>query len=258
MSGDYTYYCDGFFGFGPPGTFRAYSLMHFAPIVLCIGLLILVWFRRDKLRKWEGETHLRFVMAFLMFVMEFGFFVWLLYVGDTSGNNSMMTKLPLHVCDLGLIICMFMVPSKNKTLFGINFFVTLFGATLACIIPQTVLDCADPSYFRYYQYFGEHLIPIFGTVYMIIVHRMRPRYRDIWVSTGVLAAMLIPAFWLNEAFPGSDYMFLRLDTTLFPENQYVRAVAYTVLIIVIFHLMWFIWNAFTRGIERKSQAGQIR
>jgi hypothetical integral membrane protein (TIGR02206 family) len=193
-----------------------------------------------------------------MFVMEFGFFVWLLYVGDTSGNNSMMTKLPLHVCDLGLIICMFMVPSKNKTLFGINFFVTLFGATLACIIPQTVLDCADPSYFRYYQYFGEHLIPIFGTVYMIIVHRMRPRYRDIWVSTGVLAAMLIPAFWLNEAFPGSDYMFLRLDTTLFPENQYVRAVVYTVLIIVIFHFMWFIWNAFTRGIERKSQAGQIR
>ena len=150
-----------------------------------------------------------------------------------------------------------MVPSKNKTLFGINFFVTLFGATLACIIPQTVLDCADPSYFRYYQYFGEHLIPIFDTVYMIIVHRMMPRYRDIWVSTGVLAAMLIPAFWLNEAFPGSDYMFLRLDTTLFPENQYVRAVVYTVLIIVIFHLMWILWKLFMRILQQRNSARSL-
>ena len=114
MSGEYTYYSDGFFGFGPPGTFRAYSLMHFAPIVLCIGLLILVWFRRDKLRKWEGETHLRFVMAFLMFFMEFGYFVWLLYVGDTSGNNSMMTKLPLHVCDLGSSSACSWCPARTR------------------------------------------------------------------------------------------------------------------------------------------------
>ena len=252
MSGNYTYYSAGFFGFGEPGTFRPYTLMHFAPLIVCLICIFLVWRNRDALRNWEGEIHLRFVLSFSMFVMEFGFFVWLLYVGDTSGNNLMMAKLPLHACDMGLIICMFMVPSKNRTLFGINFFVTIFGAILACIIPQTVLDCADPTYFRYYQYFGEHLIPVFCTVYMIIIHRMRPRYRDIWFAVGSLLFMLIPSIRLNEAFPGSDYLFLKLDISLFPESQYMRALIYTGLIILIFHAMWFIW----KFIERSSRAAE--
>ena len=144
MSGEYTYYDDGFFGFGPPGTFKPYTLMHFIPIVICIGLLILVGFQKERLRQWKGEIHLRFVLAFLMFVMEFSYYIRLLYVGDFSGRYLMMARMPLNVCDLGLIVCMFMTPSKNRTLFGINFFVTLFGATLACIIPQTVLTEADP------------------------------------------------------------------------------------------------------------------
>ena len=252
MSGEYTYYSEGFFGFGLPGTFKPYGWMHLAPLLICAGLLLLVWLERDRLRNWNGEVHFRFVLAFLMFLMEFSFFVWLLYVGDSSGNYRMMSKLPLHLCDVGLCACMFMVPSKNRTLFGFNFFVTLFGATLACIIPQTVLDGADPGYYRYYQYFGEHLIPIFGTVYMLIVHRMRPRYRDIWITVCVLAAMLIPSFRLNEAYPGSDYMFLTLDIPFFPADQHLRAVIYTLLIIMIFHLMWLGWRLLLRVIERRT------
>ena len=242
----YTYYSEGFFGYGAPGTFRPYTLMHFIPLLVTIGILFAIWFNRNRLRDWKGEIHLRFVFSFVMLMMEFSFFLWLLYVGDDSGNNLMMAKLPLHVCDLGLLCCVYMVPSKNRTLFGINFFVTLFGATLACIIPQTVLKTAGPAHYRYYQYFGEHLLPIIGTVYMMMVHGMRPRYRDIWTSTGVLALMLVPSFFLNEAFPGSDYMFLKLDISFMPESQYLRALIYTVLIIAIFHLIWLVWKLCTR------------
>lgn len=253
MSGDYTYYSDGFFGFGSPGAFIAYSLMHFIPVLLCAAALVFIWRKREGLRAWKREEPLRQWLSFSMFLMEFSFFVWLLYVGDTSGNYLMMSKLPLHLCDIGLISCMYMVISKNRTLFGFNFFVTLFGATLACIIPQTVLNDVDPSYYRYYQYFGEHLIPIFSTAYMMIVHGMRPRYRDIWISIGALSLMLIPAFYLNDAFPGSDYLFLRLDMPLFPENQYLRAGIYAVLMILIFHAMWFMYVAL-----RKRSAKIIR
>ena len=242
----YTFYDSGFFGYGPEGTFRPYTLMHFIPILVTAGLMVLLWFRRGWFREWRNETHFRFVLSFVMFIMEFSFFCRLLYVGDDSGKYMMMSKLPLHVCDLGLICCMFMVPSKNRTLFGINFFITLFGATLACIIPQTVLTNAGPAHYRYYQYFGEHLVPIFGTFYMIAVHGMRPRYRDIWISVGVLSAMLVPSFYLNDAFPGSDYMFLKLEVPFFPENQYFRAAVYFVLISIIFHLIWLIWRMILR------------
>lgn len=252
MSGYYTYYKDGFFGFGEPGTFRAYSLMHFIPLIVCAALVFLVWKKREAIRKLKCETHLRYLMSFLMFVMEFGFYIRLLYVGNTYGDYTMMTKLPLQVCDVGMIACMFMITSGFPALFGINFFVTLFGATLACVIPQTVLSEADPSYFRYYQYFGEHLLPIFGTLYMIIVHRMRPRYRDIWIASGALFIVLIPAVMMTEAYPPASYMFLRLKMPLIPENLYLRAAVFTALIVVIFHVMWLIWRAALKVTEGKK------
>ena len=256
MSGYYTYYEDGLFGFGPPGTFRPYTLMHFLPLIICAFLVWLVWKKREPLRHMKGEMHLRYVLSFLMFLMEFGFYIRLLYVGNTYGDFTMMTKLPLQVCDVGMITCMFMITSRFPALFGINFFVTLFGATLACLIPQTVLTEADPSYFRYYQYFGEHLLPIFGTFYMIIIHRMRPRYRDVWIASGVLFCVLILAVRMTEAFPPASYMFLRLKIPFLPENLYVRAAIYTVLVIAVFHLMWFLWKAFLRVAERKERNGR--
>ena len=254
MSGNYTYYSDRFFGFGEPGAFKPYTLMHLIPLILCVAAIWLVYRKRESLRTWKHEAGLRCWLAFAMFSMEFGFFVWLLYVGDTSGQYLMMAKLPLHLCDFGLISCLFLVVSKNRTLFGFNYFVTLFGAVLACIIPQTVLTDVDPRHFRYYQYFGEHLIPIFCTAYMMMVHGLRPRYRDIWITMGVLLLMGIPAVLLNEAFPGSDYLFLRLDISLFPANQYIRLAIYAVLLTAIFHLMWLVsaWSA-----KRKTSASGL-
>ena len=72
---------------------------------------------------------------------------------------------------------------------------------------------------------------------MMIVHNMRPRYRDIWISIVLLCIMVIPSISLNNAFPGSDYLFLKLDISIFPVNQYYRALIYAGLLVVIFHLM---------------------
>lgn len=246
MSGYYTYYDDGFFGFGPAGTFKPFSLMHLIPLLICAACVVLVWKKKDSIRTMRGEAHLRYVLSFFMFLMEFGFYIRLLYVGNTYGQYTMMTRLPLQVCDVGMITCMFMITSKFPTLFGINFFVTLFGATLACIIPQTVLTEAGPAHFRYYQFFGEHLLPIFGTLYMMIIHGMKPRYRDLWIATGTLLVVLIPAIKMTEAYPPASYMFLRLNLPFMPENLYLRAAIYTVAVILIFHLMWFLWKALSK------------
>ena len=64
---------------------------------------------------------------------------------------------------------------------------------------------------------------IFGTVYMMAVHEMRTRYRDIWIITGILALMLVRNFFLNNTFLGSNYMFLKLDISFMPDSRYIRA-----------------------------------
>jgi hypothetical protein len=87
---------------------------------------------------------------------------------------------------------------------------------------------------------------------MMTVHGMRPRYRDIWISVGVLSAMLVPSLALNEAYPGSDYLFLKLDLPLLPDDQYLRAGIYAVLITAVFHVMWLLWRLYLRGREKRA------
>ena len=41
------------------------------------------------------------------------------------GANSLMIKLPLHVCQWGLYCAAFALMTRNDTLFGVSFFVTL-------------------------------------------------------------------------------------------------------------------------------------
>ena len=55
MNGDYEFYSDGFFGFGPPGTFKPFTMMHFAPILLCILAVYFVWKKREWFRNTEAQ-----------------------------------------------------------------------------------------------------------------------------------------------------------------------------------------------------------
>ncbi|MBQ5488454.1 MAG: hypothetical protein IIT70_06340, partial [Clostridia bacterium] len=78
-------------------------------------------------------------------------------------------------------------------------------------------------------------------------------YRDIWISVGVLSAMLIPSLLLNEAYPVSDYLFLKLELPLLPDNQYLRGGIYAVLITAVFHGMWLLWRLYLRGKEKRTR-----
>ncbi len=246
MSGKYIFFHEGFFGFGEAGNFKAFSLMHFIPILLCIGALVLVWKKRDDIAKWEGEKHFRFALSVIMFFLEFSYYIRLLYIGDLSGNYMLLSEMPLDVCDLGIIVCIFMITSKYRFLFGVNFYVSLFGATLACILPQMAISDAGPAYFRYYQFFGAHLLPIFCTIYMMMVHKMKPRYKDIWISFAFLLVLLFPALKFNKEFTGFDYLFMRMDIPFIPSDLNARAVIYSVLVLAVFHIMWFVWSAFDK------------
>ena len=65
--------------------------------------------------------------------------------------------------------------------------------------------------------------------------------------------MVIPAIKLNNAYPGSDYLFLKLETSLLPDNMYARAAIYTLIIAAVFHLMWLLQRRFSKSNNTKEQ-----
>ena len=248
---EYQFFSDGFFGYGEVGDFRNFSFWHFLPIAILLIAVILTAIKRDFFRGWKREKSFRYVLSFVMLMAEMSFFWRLLYVGDEYGQHNLMARLPMQLCQWGLICCVYMIISLNDTLFGINFFVTIIGAGIAIFSP-IVISRTGPTYYRYYQFWVEHLLPIYCTFYAMIVHKKRPKYRYLWLSYSLMLLMTIPASIANLAIPEANYFYLKLDIPFLPKDYSLRVIIYSAIIIAAFHVLWFVWGGIDRLIKKKN------
>ncbi len=258
----YEFYHEGFFGYGEPGDFIMFSFWHFLPIAVLVACMLLVFHFRDKLRSWSGEGRFRFIYAFIMLVVEMSYFWRILYVGDETGGYSMLIRLPLQVCQWGLICSAFAMMSKNDTLYGIHFFVGL-GLTVPALFTPSVITRTGPAYYRYYQFWLEHGMPLIAIVYMGAVHGKRPKYRHIWLSTALLILLSVPCVIANHTIPNANYMYLgnyapgstvTIDPLSFmPKSQAVRYICTTLAVVVIFHVIYFAWKGFTSLYQKRKE-----
>ena len=244
----YQFHNEGFFGYGESGDFTPFTVQHFIPLALIALCAATVVIKRRDLLAAKYERRAGYIFAFVMLLVEMSYFWRLLYVGDETGAGSLMIKLPLQVCQWGLICAVFAITSKSPALTGINFFVTLCLTTPALFVPA-VISHTGPAYYRYYQFFLEHGMPLISTVYLMAVHGIRPKYRHLWLSVGLLSLMSVPCVIANCTIPNANYMYLgnyvegsdfTVDPLSFlPEILWVRYVILFAAVTAIFHAAYF-------------------
>lgn len=209
------FFSDGFFGF-EKDNFHNFTLAHFIPLILFGVAIFLIWKYRAFFRTWKFEENFRFICAAIMILVEMSYFWRLLYVGsgETGQIVSLLDKLPLQVCEWTCIICAFMVmKKKNNWMFQVCFFVCLIAGTCALAIPDTAIGSAGPTYYRYYQFWLEHMLPMLAVFYMVFVHGFRPKFRGIFISVGFLTILGIIAIILNASLPkehNPEYLYFYL------------------------------------------------
>ena len=248
----YQFYSEGFFGYGDLGDFHPFGLWHILPILLLVAAAVLTRRKREAIRGWKYERRFRYILSFVMLMAEMSYFWRLLYVGDEYGDFTLLVKLPIQVCQWGLICAVYMITSKSDFLFGINFFISLGCTTIALFVPQTVISQTGPGYFRYYQFWLEHLLPIYSTLYMMMVHGKRPKYRDLWTSMGFLVLLAIPSYMANVAIPEADYLYMRMNIPFMPDSILLRLPIYGAIILLLFHGMWLLWKYIEQKISAKG------
>ena len=246
----YTFFSDGFFGYGEPGNFKYFSLAHIIPIVLLIVAIFVTYKYKEKLRNWKYEQRFRYILSFIILFFEMAYYWRILYVGDEQGLNSLISKLPLQLCTWGAICSIYMLITKNKLLFSYNFFVTIIYSSAALLFPSVISKCG-PTYFRYYQFFCEHALPIYATFYMMFVHSLKTDYKYIYIVIGIMLVHAFVAIKVNNAFPGTNFLYLQ-DASVqsfqgdnpinyLPKNQYLRALCLTGITLMLFNIEYFIY-----------------
>lgn len=236
---------DYFFGAGTEQEFTNFSLAHFAPILLMIAIIFLIYRYREPLRESKYEKNLRYTMAFIMIISEMSYF-WRL-VGVPLLNPNPIDHLPITVCGWTVIFCSYMVVGKSQTLFDISYF-WLFSGTVFALITPTVITYTGPTRFRYYQFWIEHISGYISIFYMIFVHKMRPTVKSAVKSYAALVVLAAVAYGTNRMLgPGANYLFMaRPEDTpsildILPPHFGVRLLVMASVVTLLFVLAYLPW-----------------
>ncbi len=235
-----------FFGIGQTEEFSNFTLAHFLPILIGIGIIFLIYFFRDKLKEYKGDKNLRLIFALMMIICEMSYF-WRLVGASDVLNPNPVDHLPITVCGWGVILGSYMLVTKNKTLFDITYF-WLFSGTLFALITPTVITYTGPTRYRYYQFWFEHLSGYIAIFYMIFVHGMRPNFLSAVKSYIALIVLAIIAYSANVMIgPGANYLFMaKPEATpsildILPPNFLLRILVMTAVITLMYFLAYLPW-----------------
>ncbi len=247
-----------FFGAGETEEFTNFSLAHFLPILLTVGIVFLIWRYQDEIRAWKHEKTLRLVIAFVMIICEMAYF-WRL-VGVPSLNPNPVDHLPITVCGWGVILGSYMMVTDSQRLFDIVYF-WLFSGTVFALITPTVITYTGPTRFRYYQFWIEHGIGYVAIFYMIFVQKLRPTIRSAIRSYAALAVLAVIAFFANRLIgPGANYLFMAKpeDTPsildILPPNFALRLLVMALVITFMYALAYLPWLVKDVRAQKKSAA----
>ena len=234
-----------FFGQGTEVEFRNFTLAHFLPILVAVGIIFLIWYFRNQLRSSEKEGYVRYLLAFMMIVSEMSYY-WRLVAMPELGANP-VDHLPISVCGWAIIFSSFMIVGKSQKLFDIVYF-WVFAGTIFALITPTVITYTGPTRYRYYQFWMEHTLGYIAVFYMIFVHGMRPTVKSAvrsWLWPLVLAVV---AYSVNRYLgPGANYLFLAKpeDTPsvldILPPNFALRTAIMAAVVSTLFFVAYLPW-----------------
>ena len=247
-----------FFGAGDEVEFTNFSFAHFAPILVAVGIIFLIYFYKEKLSNSKHDRTIRYVLAFTMIISEMSYF-WRL-VGVPSLNANPVDHLPITVCGWAIVFCSFMMLDKSQTLFDISYF-WLFSGTVFALITPTVITYTGPTRFRYYQFWLEHTLGYISIFYMIFIHKMRPTYKSAIKAFVALAILTVIAYFANRILgPGANYLFMAEGedgesiVNILPKNIPLRILLMGFVVSILFAVSYSPW--FIKDRKTKKQLNE--
>ena len=234
-----------FLGAGQEVEFTNFSLAHFLPIALMVGVILAIRKFRTQLRDYRKEKNLRYILAFALIICEMSYF-WRL-IAVPSLNPNPVDHLPITVCGWAVVFSSYMLVGKSQKLFDICYF-WLFSGTVFALITPTVITYTGPTRYRYYQFWLEHTLGYVAVFYMIFVHGMRPRIKSAVRAYIALIVLAVIAYCANQIIgPGANYLFMAKpeDTPsildILPPNYALRIGVMAAAVTLMFFLAYLPW-----------------
>ena len=204
----------GFLNMAP---FNALFCITFAGFILILIVVSLIMRKRSE----KAKRALIAVTAILTFI---GFFVYKYYISidkeydaitQNMGGFNWWGELPLHLCNINLILIPIAVITMKKPLLSFCFFVAPIGALMALLMPANGFSGYSILLPRMIGFYGIHFIIIILALSIVTFGLYRPKFRDLPFTILTLLLVALAVFGIN--------MILR-TTGLHPKANYFFSV----------------------------------
>ena len=154
-----------------------------------------------------------------------------------------------------------MMFTESKHLFDIDVTVCLTLGIAPLLLPA-VLTNAGPTYFRYYQYWLLHILPIYSVFYMMFIKGYRYDVKKIYKPFIFLVILSFFSMIANHFIPDGSYMYLQGNdlgetlTKILPANQFLRFAIYAPLALALFGLEFLVFFLIRR-IKKKREEKKL-
>ena len=172
--------------------------------------------------------------------------LWLLFLELSRQAYYLLTNawsvryaLPLHLCDLALLLMAVMLLFEKRVLFDVVYYLSLGATPWALFTPDTLYDFPHPSFIQFFLTHGSVVVICF---YLLLVETWRPSRRGFLRSVLLVNLYALVIFPLNFLLK-SNYLFLRqkpvlptLLDVLGPWPWYI--VSLEAIVLAVFGLLW--------------------
>ena len=131
------------------------------------------------------------------------------------GGFNWWGELPLHLCNINMILIPIAVLKKNRSLMCFGFFLAPLGALMAVIMPANGFDGYSLLLPQMICYYGIHFMIIIEGLAIVTFGLFRPRLRDLPKAALTVLLIALVIFGIN--------MLLRV-TGLHPKANYFYSV----------------------------------
>ncbi len=182
------------------GAFVWFSAAHNIALLIIVLLNVLL-IRRLKGAPEKSKRTVAYGMAGVLWANEIAWHLWHVF----TGQWTIQTMLPLHVCSLLVWTGALMLVTRNYSIYEFSYFMGIGGALQALLTPD--LGIYGYPHFRFFQTYISHGLIITSAIYMTVVYGFRPTWKSllrVFVWMNIYMAFV---FVINKLI-GSNYLFI--------------------------------------------------
>ncbi|MBR6114405.1 MAG: YwaF family protein [Oscillospiraceae bacterium] len=179
----------------------------FSPLFYTVfAVFILILTASSLLLRKSSETKRRAVLVGACLVTLVGFFIYKYFLSLDGAYNEITAnmggfnwwgELPLHLCNINMILIPVAVLRRNRPLMSFCFFLGPLGAVMALIMPGNGFDGYPLLLPRMLGFYGTHFMVMIEGLALASFGLYRPRFSDLPRTILASVAILFGIFGIN-------------------------------------------------------------